>query len=71
MSYARVHDGERLGAWINQDGTVDPRFINLIFRDLAAVHGIPEKTIRSYWKGGKDNYYAFDWVHHPHSMGEN
>ena len=66
-SYCWTQDAERLGALIHSDGTADPELIDLVFRDLAAVHGVQVQDITKYYTRG--DYFAWDWLHDPLTMG--
>ena len=67
VSYTWTQDAERMGSLINSDGTARPELIEVIFRDLAAVHGVTVDWIKSFYKEG--DYYAWDWLHNPLTMG--
>ena len=66
-SYCRTEDAERFGALIHPDGTAEPELIDLVFRDLAAVHGVTVNDIRKYYRKG--DYFAWDWARDPLTMG--
>jgi len=66
-TYCWTQDAERMGALINRDGTARPELINLIFRDLAAVHGKTVEWLRGFYKDG--DYFAWDWSRDPLTMG--
>ena len=66
VSYCWTQDAERLGALIHPDGTAEPELIDLVFRDLAAVHGVRVNDIKKYYQG---DYFAWDWLHNPTTMG--
>jgi len=55
-----------MGALINRNGTGEPELIDLIFRDLAAVHSVSVDWLRKYWDG---DYFAWDWLHDSLTMG--
>ena len=67
VSYCRTQDAERMGALINRDGTGQPELINLVFRDLAAVHGVTVDWLKQYYTDG--DYFARDWSRDSLSMG--
>lgn len=67
VSYCWTQDAERMGALINRDGTVQPELIDMIFRDLAAVHKVAVGDLQKLYKEG--DYYAWDWLHDPLTMG--
>ena len=67
VSYTWTQDAERMGALINSDGTARPELIELIFRDLAAVHGVTVEWLKSFYTDG--DYFAWDWLHNPLTMG--
>ncbi|KAF9648704.1 hypothetical protein BDM02DRAFT_3260885 [Thelephora ganbajun] len=67
VSYSWVQDAERLGALINNDGTAQPELIELVFRDLAAVHGVTVEWLQNFYKTG--DYFAWDWLRNPLTMG--
>ena len=66
-SYCWTQDAERMGALINRDGTGEPELIDLIFRDLAAVHNVSVEWLRKFWTDG--DYFAWDWLHDSLTMG--
>ena len=66
-TYCWTQDAERMGALINGDGTGKPELMDLIFRDLAAVHGVTVEWLMQFYTPG--NYYAWDWLHNPLTMG--
>jgi len=68
-SYCWTQDAERLGAFIHPDGTAEPELIDLMFRGLAAVHGVEVKDIKKYYREG--DYFAWDWLRDPLTMGGN
>ena len=55
-----------MGALMNGDGTAKPELIDLVFRDLSAVHGIPVEELLGFYTG---EYFAWDWLHNPLTMG--
>ena len=65
-SYCWTQDAERIGALIHSDGTAEPELMDLVFRDLAAVHGVQVCDITKYYQG---EYFAWDWLHNPMTMG--
>ncbi|KAF9783369.1 amine oxidase [Thelephora terrestris] len=67
VSYTWAQDAERMGTLINGDGTARPEFIELIFRDLAAVHGVTVEWLKSFYTDG--DYFAWDWLRDPLTMG--
>jgi len=67
VSYCWTQDAERLGALIHSDGTAEPELIDLVFRNLAAVHGVHVQDIKNYYTPG--DYFAWDWLHDPLTMG--
>ena len=67
VSYCWTQDAERLGAFMNGDGTARPELIDLAFRDLAAVHRVAVEDIRKFYTDGE--YFAWDWLHDPLTMG--
>ena len=66
VSYTWTQDAERMGAFIHQDGTAKPELLDLIFRDLADLHGVTVDWLKQFWQG---EYYAWDWLHNPLTMG--
>ena len=66
-SYCRTEDAYRLGALTHPDGTAGPELIDIVFRDLAAVHGIPVNDIKKHYKKG--DYFAWNWSQDPFTMG--
>ena len=66
-SYCWTQDAERLGALIHPDGTAEPELIDLMFRGLAAVHGVEVGDIKKYYREG--DYFAWDWLRDPLTMG--
>ena len=70
VSYCWTQDAERMGALINDDGTVKPRLIHLIFRDLATVHGVTVEWLKQYYDPKDPSAcFAWDWLHDPLTMG--
>ena len=67
VSYTWTQDAERMGALINGDGTAKPELIELIFRDLAAVHVVTVEWLKSFYTDG--DYFAWDWLRNPLAMG--
>ncbi|KAF9648690.1 hypothetical protein BDM02DRAFT_2079180 [Thelephora ganbajun] len=67
VSYSSTQDAQRLGAFINADGTAQPKLIELVFRDLAAVHGMKIEELWNHYKPG--DCFAWDWSRNPFSMG--
>ncbi|KAF9649823.1 hypothetical protein BDM02DRAFT_3094095 [Thelephora ganbajun] len=67
VSYCWAQDAERLGALINVDGTARPELIDMVFRDLAAVHGVTVEWLQQFYNPG--DYFAWDWLHDPLTMG--
>lgn len=66
-SYCRTEDAQRLGALIHHDGTAKPELLDLVFRDLAAVHGVSVDYIKKHYTKG--DYFAWNWTHDPLTMG--
>ena len=66
VSFCWTQDAERMSAFINRDGTVKPELINVIFRNLAAVHGVTVEWLRKFDTG---EYFAWDWLRDPLAMG--
>ncbi|KAF9645107.1 amine oxidase [Thelephora ganbajun] len=66
-SYCWTQDAERLGALVNTDGTARPELIDLVFHDLAAVHGVTVEWLQQFYNPG--DYFAWDWLHDPLTMG--
>ena len=56
-----------MGALINRDGTARPELIDLIFRNLADVHGVSVEWLRGFYTDG--DYFAWDWGRDPLTMG--
>ena len=67
VSYGWTQDAERLGALINRDGTGKPKLIDLVFRDLATVHGVTVDWLKKFYTAG--NYFAWDWLRDPLAIG--
>ena len=67
VSYAWTQDAERIGALINADGTAKPELIKVVFRDLAAVHGVSVEWLEQFYTDG--DYFAWDWYQDPLTMG--
>ena len=67
VSYCWTQDAERLGALMNGDGTARPELIDLVFHDLAAVHGVNVQWLRQFYTEGR--YFAWDWLRDPLTMG--
>jgi len=66
-TYCWTQDAERMGSFINRDGTGEPELLDLIFRDLAAVHDVSVEWLRGFYKDG--DYFAWDWLHNSLTMG--
>ena len=66
VSYCWTQDAERMGALTNSDGTMKPELFNVVFRDLAAVHGVPVKWLLERYAG---QHIAWDWLRDPLAMG--
>jgi len=66
-SFCGVQDADRLGTFVNRDGTAEPELIDYVFRDLAAVHGVTVEWLKRFYTDG--DYFAWDWSRHPLSMG--
>ena len=66
-SYCWTQDAERMGALMNGDGTGKPELMDLVLRDLAAVHGVTVKWLEQFYTPG--DYFAWDWLHDPLTMG--
>ena len=67
VSYAWTQDAERLGALMNGDGTAKPELIEMVFRDLAAVHGVTVEWLEQFYTDG--DYFAWNWYQDPLTMG--
>ena len=65
-SYCWTQDAERMGSLINRDGTGQPELMDLVFRDLAAVHGVTVEWLKGFYTG---EYFAWDWARDPLTMG--
>lgn len=66
VSYCWTQDAERLGALMKGDGTARDELLDVVFRDLAAVHGMTDvNSIKQYFEA----YHAWDWLHDPLTMG--
>jgi hypothetical protein len=63
VSYCWAQDAERLGALINDDGTVKPGLMDTVFSDLAAVHGVTVDWLKAFYTEGK--CFAWDWLRDP------
>jgi hypothetical protein len=66
-SYCWTQDADKLGALIHSNGTVEPELLDLVFRNLAAVHGLQVADITQHYTEG--NYFAWSWQHDPLTMG--
>jgi len=67
LKYTRIEDAQRIGGLINPDGTAEQELIDVLFRDLADVHGLKVEDIEKYYTKG--DYFAWDWTHDPLTMG--
>ena len=67
VSYCWTQDAKRLGALINGDGTGKSELIDLVLRDVAAVHGVTVDWLKQFYEPG--DYFAWDWLHDPLTMG--
>ena len=56
-----------MGALINRDGTGQKELMDLVFRDLAAVHGVTVEWLQKFYTPG--DYFAWDWLRDPLTMG--
>ena len=56
-----------MSALVNGDGAGNPELVDMVLRDLAAVHGVTVKWLQQYYKPG--DYFAWDWLHNPFAMG--
>jgi len=65
-SYCWTQDAERMGALINRDGTGQPELMDLVLRDLAAVHDVTVDWLKRFYNG---EYFAWDWSRDPLTMG--
>ena len=68
-SYCLTEDADRLGALIHPNGTTKDELIDLVFRNLATVHGLGVEQIKEHYTEGKGNCFAWDWLHDPLTMG--
>jgi len=66
VSYCGIQDAERLGAFIHPDGTADPELVDQVLRDLADIHGVTVPWLKKYYTG---EYFAWDWLRDPLTMG--
>ena len=66
-SYCWTEDAKRMSALINGDGTGKPELIDMVLRDLAAVHGVTVEWLQQYYKPG--DYFVWDWLRNPLTMG--
>ena len=69
VSYCWTQDAERLGALINADGTGKAGLLDVVFRDLAAVHNISVERLRGFYTPDRGNCFAWDWLHDDLTMG--
>lgn len=69
VSFVRLQDCERLAAFINSDGTAKPGLLEVIFRDLAAVHGVDVDYVKNYYEDKEENFFAWDWTQDPSAVG--
>lgn len=65
-SFCWTQDAQRMGALMNGDGTMRPKLFDLVFRDLAAVHGVTPEWLLERYAG---QHFAWDWLHDPLTMG--
>ena len=66
VSYCGIQDAERLGAFIHPDGTAEPELVDQVLRDLADIHGVTVPWLKKYYTG---EYFAWDWLRDPLTMG--
>lgn len=66
-SYCWNQDAQRLGVLMNGDGTAKPKLIEMMFRDLAAIHGVTVEWLKEFYTDG--DYFAWDWNNDPLTMG--
>ena len=57
----------RRRALIGSNGTMESELIDLVFRDLAAVHGVTVEWLQQFYTPGE--CFAWDWLHDPLTMG--
>jgi len=67
VSYCWTQDAERLGALIGPNGQAAPKLVQMVIRDLAAVHGIDPSAIPPF--DAIKDVFAWDWTHDPKTMG--
>ncbi|KZS88538.1 FAD/NAD(P)-binding domain-containing protein [Sistotremastrum niveocremeum HHB9708] len=67
-SYCWTADAERLGALI-KDGKADPLLVELVIRDLAALHNVADTYIWNRFVNDGTNIFAWDWLHNPYTCG--
>ena len=70
VSYVRLQDAERLTSLLNSDGSAKPGLVDLILRDLARVHNLKIDDIKKYYQGGKEDFFAWDWIQDPFATGK-
>ena len=66
VSFAWTQDADRLGALMNGHGTMKQELIDVVFRDLAAVHGVTVQWLLDRYTG---THFAWDWQRDSLTMG--
>ena len=69
VTFVKLKDHGRVAALINSDGSAKPRLLEVIFRDLAAVHGVDINTIKGSYIHEPENFFGWDWAQDPTAMG--
>ena len=69
VTFLKLKDSERVTAQINPDGTPKPGLLDVIFRDLAAVHGVKEDDLRKDYDDKPENFFSWDWAQDPFGAG--
>lgn len=69
VTFVKLQDHGRVASLINPDGSAKPRLLEVIFRDLAAVHGVEVDYIKDRYEDTPENFFAWDWSQDPTAMG--
>ena len=69
VTFVKLQDHGRVASLINPDGSAKPRLLEVIFRDLAAVHGVEVNYITNRYEDTPENFFAWDWSQDPAAMG--
>ena len=69
VTFVKLQDHERVASLVNADGSAKPRLLEVIFRDLAAVHDVDVDYLKGLYEDKPENFFAWDWSQDPTAMG--